>query len=182
MNKPQGHGPDHVEMNTDPAAFAHWPEGLYEEMLQSRDNGCVGSVLVSETPLMRVWHLHIAPGKRCGFHRHVNRYFWTAMVPGKARDTSLPARSGMLSTTKAKRATSIMERATRCCTRLKTSVIPNWFSPPSSLSTGRTRHWQSRMRCAWRHQPPLTNPTRRAVVPTIAGADKGTFTISISDA
>lgn len=85
MSKPQIHGPDHVEMNTDPAAFAHWPEGLYEEMLQSRDNGCVGSVLVSETPLMRVWHLHIAPGKRCSFHRHVNRYFWTAMVPGKAR-------------------------------------------------------------------------------------------------
>ncbi len=85
MNDTQTHGPDHVEMNPDPAAFAHWPDGLYQEMLQSRDNGCVGSVLVSETPGMRVWHLHIAPGKRCGFHRHVNRYFWTAMVPGKAR-------------------------------------------------------------------------------------------------
>ncbi|QPM90492.1 cupin domain-containing protein [Pseudooceanicola algae] len=85
MTDTVAHGPDHVEMNPDPTAFAHWPKGLYEEMLQSRDNGCVGSILVSETPTMRVWHLHIAPGKRCGFHRHVNRYFWTAMVPGKAR-------------------------------------------------------------------------------------------------
>lgn len=85
MNQTIAHGPDHVEMNPDPAAFAHWPDGLYEEMLQSRDNGCVGSILVSETPTLRVWHLHIPPGKRCGFHRHVNRYFWTAMVPGKAR-------------------------------------------------------------------------------------------------
>ncbi|PJE37061.1 hypothetical protein CVM52_08895 [Pseudooceanicola lipolyticus] len=79
------HGPDHVETNPDPAAFAHWPEGLHEEMLRDADNGCVGSVLVSETPTMRIWHLRIAPGKRCRFHRHVNRYFWTALVPGKAR-------------------------------------------------------------------------------------------------
>lgn len=76
---------DHIETNTDPAAFAHWPEGLYEEMLQSNENGCVGSILVSETPDVRVWHLHIPPGKRCAFHRHVNPYFWSALTAGKAR-------------------------------------------------------------------------------------------------
>lgn len=81
----QTHGPDHVEINPDPAAFAHWPEGLHAQMMEQLDNGCVGSVLVSETPTMRVWHLRIAPGARCGFHRHVNRYFWTSLVDGKAR-------------------------------------------------------------------------------------------------
>lgn len=79
------HGPDHVEINPDPAAFAHWPDGLHDQMLGELDNGCVGSVLVSETDDMRIWHLHIAPGARCGFHRHVNRYFWTSLVDGKAR-------------------------------------------------------------------------------------------------
>ena len=43
------------------------------------------SVLVSETDRVRVWHLHIAPGKRCGFHRHVLNYFWTAHNAGHAR-------------------------------------------------------------------------------------------------
>jgi len=79
------HGPDHVEMSHDPADFAHWPGGLHAEMLGDLENGCVGSALVSETDTMRVWHLRIAPGKRCRFHRHVNRYFWTALVGGRAR-------------------------------------------------------------------------------------------------
>lgn len=79
------HGPHHIETNPDPAAFAHWPEGLYEEMLRSHDNGCVGSVLVSETDRVRVWHLHIPVGTRCAFHRHVNPYFWSALNAGKAR-------------------------------------------------------------------------------------------------
>ncbi len=85
MSQTQAHGPDHVEINSDPAAFAHWPEGVYEEMLQDMENGCVGSVLVSETETMRIWHLRLPPGKRCRFHRHVNCYFWTALVPGTAR-------------------------------------------------------------------------------------------------
>lgn len=79
------HGPHHIETNPDPAAFAHWPEGVYEEMLASQDNGCVGSVLVSETDRVRVWHLHIPVGSRCGFHRHVNPYFWSALNAGMAR-------------------------------------------------------------------------------------------------
>ena len=85
MTQIDKHGPDHVEMSTNPADFAHWPEGMHAEMMGDLDNGCVGSVLVSETDTMRVWHLRIAPGKRCRFHRHVNRYFWTALVAGRAR-------------------------------------------------------------------------------------------------
>jgi hypothetical protein len=42
-------------------------------------------VLVSETDRVRVWHLHIPVGTRCGFHRHVNPYFWSALNAGKAR-------------------------------------------------------------------------------------------------
>jgi len=79
------HGPHHIETNPDPTAFAHWPEGVYEEMLASHDNGCVGTTLVSETDRVRVWHLHIPVGTRCGFHRHVNPYFWSALNAGKAR-------------------------------------------------------------------------------------------------
>ena len=75
----------HVPTATDPAAFAHWPPGLYEEMLAGSANGVVGSVLVSETDRVRVWHLRIPPGSRCGFHRHVNPYFWSAHTAGKAR-------------------------------------------------------------------------------------------------
>ena len=79
------HGADHIETNSDPAAFADWPAGLYEEMLASGDNGCVGTTLVSETDRVRVWHLHIPVGGRCGFHRHVNPYFWTVVQGGMVR-------------------------------------------------------------------------------------------------
>lgn len=79
------HGPNHIETATDPAAFSHWPAGLKAEMDREAFNGCVGSVLVSETDRVRVWHLHIAPGCRCKFHRHVNPYFWSALTAGRAR-------------------------------------------------------------------------------------------------
>ncbi|MEP0963839.1 MAG: cupin domain-containing protein [Roseobacter sp.] len=79
------HGEHHIETNPDPAAFSHWPDGLYQEMLKGHANGCVGTVLVSETDRVRVWHLHIPVGKRCDFHCHVNPYFWSALKAGKAR-------------------------------------------------------------------------------------------------
>jgi hypothetical protein len=64
---------------------SHWPADLQAEFEAGRFNPCVGSVLVSETDRVRVWHLLIPPGKRCGFHRHVLNYFWTAHSPGRAR-------------------------------------------------------------------------------------------------
>jgi anti-sigma factor ChrR (cupin superfamily) len=76
---------DHIATVEDPAAFAHWPEGVYEDMQRNAFSGCVGSVLVSETDRVRVWRLHIAPGARCAFHRHVNPYFWSSHANGKAR-------------------------------------------------------------------------------------------------
>lgn len=86
MTLDHAHGPDHVVIATDDAAFKDWPEGLREEMLASIDNGCVGTTLVSETDRVRVWHLHIAPGERCGFHRHVNPYFWSCTSAGMAKN------------------------------------------------------------------------------------------------
>ncbi|MDZ5696621.1 hypothetical protein [Chelativorans sp. M5D2P16] len=65
--------------------YKDWPEGLVEDMETNRFNPCVGSVLVSETDRVRVWHLHLPPGKRCPFHRHVLDYFWTCHSHGKAR-------------------------------------------------------------------------------------------------
>jgi beta-alanine degradation protein BauB len=64
---------------------AHWPEELQQDYERNTFNGCVGSVLVSETDRVRVWHLLIPAGKRCGFHRHVLDYFWTCHTHGLAR-------------------------------------------------------------------------------------------------
>ena len=69
---------------TDPRA--HWPAGLQQEMEANRHSPLVGSVLVSETDQVRVWHLKIPAGTRCGFHRHVLDYFWTCHTHGKARN------------------------------------------------------------------------------------------------
>jgi beta-alanine degradation protein BauB len=66
-------------------ALRHWPQHLQDEFAANQFNGCVGSVLVSETDRVRVWHLQIPRGGRCGFHRHVLDYFWTCHVEGKAR-------------------------------------------------------------------------------------------------
>lgn len=62
-----------------------WPAGLVEDMKANEFCGVVGSVLVSETDALRVWHLHLPVGKRCNFHRHVLNYFWTCHTHGKAR-------------------------------------------------------------------------------------------------
>ncbi len=65
--------------------LSEWPAHLRAELEANLHNGMVGSVLVSETDRVRVWHLHLPPGKRCNFHRHVNDYFWSAHFGGRAR-------------------------------------------------------------------------------------------------
>lgn len=64
---------------------AHWPIEVQEEFDRSGDSGVVGTTLVSESDRVRVWHLRIPVGTRCGFHRHVLDYFWTALAAGRAR-------------------------------------------------------------------------------------------------
>ena len=70
--------------NSDPRAA--WPQGMLADMEANRSNACVGTVLVSETDKVRIWHLSIPAGKRCGFHRHVLNYFWTCHSHGRARN------------------------------------------------------------------------------------------------
>ncbi|NRP22076.1 hypothetical protein LPJGGPFB_05335 [Ensifer adhaerens] len=45
----------------------------------------VGQTLVSETDLVRVWHINLAPGERLGFHRHELDYCWIALTSGRSR-------------------------------------------------------------------------------------------------
>lgn len=45
----------------------------------------VGQTLVSETDLVRVWHISLEPGERLGFHRHELDYCWIALTPGRSR-------------------------------------------------------------------------------------------------
>lgn len=65
---------------------AEWPAEMQKEFEDNAFNGCVGSVLVSETDRVRIWHLSIPAGKRCNFHRHVLNYFWTAHTAGTGRN------------------------------------------------------------------------------------------------
>ena len=44
---------------------AHWPAELQKDFNENEFSGCVGSVLVSETDKVRVWHLTIPAGRRC---------------------------------------------------------------------------------------------------------------------
>jgi hypothetical protein len=45
----------------------------------------VGQRLISESERVRVWEIRLKPGQRFGFHRHVLDYFWTSVMPGRAR-------------------------------------------------------------------------------------------------
>ena len=64
-----------------------WPAGIRKEFEQEAQNpnGCVGQQLISETDKVRVWRIHLKPGQRVGFHRHVLDYFWSAATSGKGR-------------------------------------------------------------------------------------------------
>ena len=66
-------------------SFDRWPAGLRQELQDNAMNPVVGSVLVSETDKLRVWHLLVPAGERCTFHRHVLDYFWTAISGGRGR-------------------------------------------------------------------------------------------------
>lgn len=62
-----------------------WTADARAELETNQWNGHVGQQLVSQTDLVRVWMMHLEPGERMPFHRHVLNYFWTALLPGKAR-------------------------------------------------------------------------------------------------
>lgn len=62
-----------------------WSAEIAAEIERNQYNGCVGTELVSETDRVRVWMIHLAPGERIAFHRHVLDYFWTAVTTGRGR-------------------------------------------------------------------------------------------------
>ena len=64
-----------------------WPADIAAEFAREakNQNPCVGSVLLSENERTRVWMIRLAPGERCGFHRHVLDYFWTSVSGGRGR-------------------------------------------------------------------------------------------------
>ncbi|HWF38512.1 MAG TPA: hypothetical protein VG322_08340 [Candidatus Acidoferrales bacterium] len=62
-----------------------WSAEIAAEFERNQYNGCVGSELVSESDRVRVWTLHLAPGARIPFHRHVLDYFWMAVTTGRGR-------------------------------------------------------------------------------------------------
>lgn len=61
-----------------------WSDALVRELQGAATNGRVGSVLVDETDLYRIWLIEMQPGERLPFHTHVLNYFWTATTAGRA--------------------------------------------------------------------------------------------------
>ena len=76
-----------VDKPTNYRSTEQWPKTVRDEFAQETKtpNGCVGQRLISETDKVRVWRIHLKPGERCGFHRHVLDYFWSAATSGRGR-------------------------------------------------------------------------------------------------
>lgn len=70
--------------NVDADAFADWSPELRDELSSHTDNPLVGTRLLLEDALARVWEIRLAPGERLAFHRHVLDYFWTCVSGGDA--------------------------------------------------------------------------------------------------
>ena len=88
-----------------------WPEAIAREFERARDNGCVGTRLISETERVRVWEYALGPGERIGFHRHVLDYFWTAVSRARALAHAATARPSRRATSPARRSMRATARA-----------------------------------------------------------------------
>jgi beta-alanine degradation protein BauB len=65
--------------------FEGWPPELIEESKRANANGRVGTKLLLESHLARIWVIELKPGERLPFHRHVLKYFWTVLTEGAGR-------------------------------------------------------------------------------------------------
>lgn len=79
-----------LTMAEKPTSFSsnkQWPANIRAEFdaEAKHPNPCVGQQLLSETDKIRVWRIHLKPGERVGFHRHVLNYFWSAATAGRGR-------------------------------------------------------------------------------------------------
>jgi hypothetical protein len=64
--------------------FEDWSPRLLEEIKIANTNGRVGTRLLSQSEVARIWEIRLKPGHRLPFHRHVLNYFWTALTAGIA--------------------------------------------------------------------------------------------------
>ena len=76
-----------AEKPTNYRSKAQWPAAIAAEFEREakNPNPCVGHKLISENEKVRVWRIHLRPGERVGFHRHVLNYFWSATTSGRGR-------------------------------------------------------------------------------------------------
>jgi quercetin dioxygenase-like cupin family protein len=76
-----------ADKRTNSTSAERWPAKIRDEFEREakNPNGCVGHKLISETDKVRVWRIHLRPGERVGFHRHVLNYFWSAATSGRGR-------------------------------------------------------------------------------------------------
>lgn len=76
-----------IDKPTNRRSKEQWPAAIRQEFEHEANNpnGCVGQQLISETDKVRIWRLHLKPGQRVGFHRHVLDYFWSAATSGRGR-------------------------------------------------------------------------------------------------
>ena len=74
--------PSHYQWPSPPS---DWDAARQAEFIADAGDGRVGNRLVSQSDRVRVWHIHLAPGERLGFHTHVQDYFWTVHTAGRAR-------------------------------------------------------------------------------------------------
>jgi beta-alanine degradation protein BauB len=67
------------------SSFQFDPEELGEELARAGENFVVGSRLLYEDGLIRVWDITLAPGERLPFHRHRTTYFYRCHAGGPTR-------------------------------------------------------------------------------------------------
>jgi quercetin dioxygenase-like cupin family protein len=61
---------------------------LLEESRNAGANARVGTKLLLESSVARIWTIDLKPGQRLPFHTHVLNYFWTVLTSGRARSHS----------------------------------------------------------------------------------------------
>jgi beta-alanine degradation protein BauB len=73
--------------------FQNWSPELLAEHKAAHSNGRVGTRLLSECDVARIWEVRLKPGQRLSFHRHVLNYFWTALTAGIAHSRTADGRT-----------------------------------------------------------------------------------------
>jgi hypothetical protein len=70
---------------SDPTAFDFHVAEFGDELARAADNFMVGSRLLHEDDLVRVWDITLAPGERLPFHRHRTTYVYRCRVGSLTR-------------------------------------------------------------------------------------------------